>query len=209
MNILKSGHQYFNLFKNNLNLKLIKAMSEESPDFTPQIVLSVLGGIVILISEVLPFIKTVKSNGILELLVNTCRSVYNKRLGNINHISDLERGLSETEPLLRDTPTVGENGESSSRVSSLESKIDNLNSNLHSISSNLYSCVSDIQNSRQLKLQPIELYELNYIINYIKVNYPKKTFQTKYLSKSNKQLLISQGYIVDYDSHTDVHVIKW
>lgn len=188
-------------------------MSEESPDFTPQIVLSVLGGTVILISEVLPFIKTVKSNGILQLLINTCKNVYNKRLGNV---IDVESGLreDETEPLLQgslgeiDGIQIG-NGESSSRVSSLEIKIDNLNSNLHSISSNLHSCMSDIQNSRQLKLQPIELYELNYIINYIKVNYPKKTFQTKYLSKSNKQLLISQGYIVDYDSHTDVHVIKW
>jgi hypothetical protein len=208
MNILKSGVQFFNLFKNNLNLKLIKAMSEESSDFTPQIVLSVLGGTVILISEVLPFIKTVKSNGILQLLVNTCKTVYNKRLGNV---IDIENGLGETEPLLHGPVQIREieNGESSSRVNSLEIKIDNLNSNLHSISSNLYSCVSDIQTSRQLKLQPIELYELNYIINYIKVNYPKKTFQTKYLSKSNKQLLISQGYIVDYDSHTDVHVIKW
>ena len=184
-------------------------MSEDSNDFTPQIILSVIGGSVILISEVLPFVKAVKSNGILQLLVNTCKNVYNKRLTNSTEL-DLESGENnieeEREPLL---VSMGSSFRNVSNRNSLETKIDDLNTNLHSISSNLYSCMSDIQNSRQLKLQPIELYELNYIINYIKVNYPKKTFQTKYLSKSNKQLLISQGYIVDYDSHTDVHVIKW
>lgn len=185
-------------------------MSDDPNDFTPQIVLSVIGGSVILISEVLPFIKTVKSNGILQLLVNTCKTVYNKRLNNNLNEPDLESGLEENEPLLR-APINLSNHSSNTRqqYNSLEIKIDDLNSNLHNISANLHSCISDIQTSRQLKLQPIELYELNYIINYIKVNYPKKTFQTKYLSKSNKQLLISQGYIVDYDSHTDVHVIKW
>ena len=77
-------------------------MSDESSDFTPQIVLSVIGGSVILISEVLPFIKTVKSNGILQLLVNTCKTVYNKRLNNNLSEPDLESGLDETEPLLRE-----------------------------------------------------------------------------------------------------------
>lgn len=190
-------------------------MSDDSSDFTPQIILSVVGGSVILISEILPFVKKVKSNGVIQLLVNTCKTVYNKRL-NPNYNEDLESGLGggqnseETDPLLPSRPNFNIRGTSQEQqINSLEVKIDDLNSSLHNISCNIHSCISDIQNSRQLKLQPVELYELNYIINYIKVNYPKKTFQTKHLSKSNKQLLISQGYIVDYDSHTDLHVIKW
>jgi vacuolar-type H+-ATPase subunit I/STV1 len=91
----------------------------------------------------------------------------------------------------------------------LSNQLDSLNVNIKNISYTLNGYINEAQNSRQLKLQSIELYELNYIINYIKVNYPKKMFQTRFLSKTNKQLLISQGYVVDYDSQNDTNTIKW
>ena len=88
-------------------------------------------------------------------------------------------------------------------------KLDILNSNINNITNTLNYYITESQNARQLKLQPMEFYELNYIINFIKVNYHKKMYQTKFLTKGNKQLLISQGYIIDYDSQNDIHTIKW
>lgn len=178
-------------------------MSESSPnDYTIQIVMSVFGGMILIVSEILPFINSVKSNGLLELLVNTSKSFLKN---NINY-SGIEN--NEHEPLLNDI----ENHISISnniQDTLLSRQLDSLNVNINNISYTLNSYINEAQNSRQLKLQSVELYELNYIINYIKVNYPKKMFQTRFLSKTNKQLLISQGYVVDYDSQNDTNTIKW
>jgi hypothetical protein len=186
-------------------------MSESSPDdYTVQIVMSALGGLILVVSEILPFIKSVKSNGLLELLVNTSKSFLKK-----------SQNTGENEPLINE-PLINdlENGldnrtEQRGRFSvrdlrpQLSEQLDSLNIGVNNITYTLNNYINEAQNSRQLKLQSIELYELNYIINYIKVNYPKKMFQTRFLSKTNKQLLISQGYVVDYDSQNDTHTIKW
>jgi hypothetical protein len=170
-------------------------------DYTTQIIMSVIGGLIIMVSEILPFIKSVKSNGVLELLVNTTKTFLKK-----------SNNEEENEPLINNQESDIEHR----RVFSVRAiddsitlRLDSLNSGINTISYTLNSYIQEAQNSRQLKLQSIEMYELNYIINYIKVNYPKKMFQTKCLSKSNKQLLISQGYIIDYDSQNDTHTIKW
>ena len=75
---------------------------------------------------------------------------------------------------------------------------------------NIENILSDylIQKS-QVKLQCSGLYELNFIINYIKTNYLKKNLQMKYLQKSSKDMLLSQGYIIEYDSLHDISIIKW
>ena len=95
------------------------------------------------------------------------------------------------------------------QTSCLINKLDTLNSNVNNITTTLNHYITEAQTSRQLKLQPMEFYELNYIINFIKVNYHKKMYQTKFLSKINKQLLTSQGYIIDYDYQNDMHTVKW
>lgn len=180
-------------------------MSEPShADYTTQIIMYVMGGLIIMVSEILPFIKSVKSNGILELLLNTSKTLLKKS------------NNEENEPLINNRDSDLENSvEQRGRFSiralddSIALRFDTLNAGINTISYTLNSYIQEAQNSRQLKLQSMEMYELNYIINYIKVNYPKKMFQTKFLSKSNKQLLISQGYIVDYDSQNDTHTIKW
>ena len=173
-------------------------MSDDNIDYTMQIILSIIGGCIFITSEILPFIKNIKANGLLELLINTGQQFLNK-----NKLPE-----NETEPLL--------NSNSNSELNinipysdELKTILNTLNNNITNMSCNLNTYINDFQNSRQLKLQSIDLYELNYIINYIKVNYPKKSFQTRFLSKINKQLLISQGYIVDYDSQNDTHIIKW
>jgi hypothetical protein len=180
-------------------------MSDSANDYTVQITMSILGGLFFLISEILPFIKSVKSNGLLELIINVSRQLFKKSY-NINE---------DEESLLDNDNDNDENRDTSFRIrvnentSTLSNKIDSLNTSVMNISYALNTYMNEAQNSRQLKLQSVELYELNYIINYIKVNYPKKTFQTRFLSKSNKQLLISQGYMVDYDSQNDTYIIKW
>lgn len=179
-------------------------MSDSANDYTVQITMSVLGGLILLISEILPFIKSVKSNGLLELIINFTRQLF-KKTYNINE---------DEESLLNGDEHNNNENDNSFRVrvndtASLSHKIDSLNTSVMNISYALNNYMNEAQNSRQLKLQSVELYELNYIINYIKVNYPKKTFQTRFLSKSNKQLLISQGYMVDYDSQNDTYIIKW
>ena len=196
-------------------------MSEPShEDYTAQIVMSVLGGLIIVVSEILPFIKSVKSNGLLELLVNTSKSFLKKSNNEENEplINDLENGIdNDVNNGINNSVNNGVNNRVQQRGrfanrevdESLTGRLDTLASSVNTISYALNNYMHEAQNSRQLKLQSIELYELNYIINYIKVNYPKKMFQTRFLSKSNKQLLISQGYVVDYDSQNDTHTIKW
>jgi hypothetical protein len=168
--------------------------------------MSVLGGMILIVSELLPFIKSVKSNGLLELLVNTSKSFFKNNSNNNNNNNN--NNYSEHEPLLNDIEnhiSIPDNMSDNQ----LSNQLDSLNVNIKNISYTLNGYINEAQNSRQLKLQSIELYELNYIINYIKVNYPKKMFQTRFLSKTNKQLLISQGYVVDYDSQNDTNTIKW
>jgi len=172
--------------------------------------------ITLMISEILPFIKQIKSNGILELLYNIIYKYANRLSGerqpllhNIEHIEHIEHSTDQNNIIHDSTISVENNG----MYNLLERKMSELNTNLdinfQKISSTMVSYVTELQNTRQLKLHPAELYELNYFINYIKVNYPKKIYHTRFLSKTNKQLLISQGYIIDYDIQNDTHVIKW
>lgn len=190
-------------------------MSNSTNDYTIQIVMSVFGGIILVISEILPFIKSIKSNGLLELIINISKKLLTKN----NQIRLLDE---EQQPLFSNQQNNHlnlrspiENINNINNIDNIQegnfllNKIDTLNTSINNISYTLNSYINEAQNSRQLKLQSIELYELNYIINYIKVNYPKKMFQTKFLSKINKQLLVSQGYIIDYDSQNDTHTIKW
>jgi hypothetical protein len=168
-------------------------------DFTSQIILSVLGGIFFIVSESLPFIKNIKSNGIIHLMYNFLQmqnSTFSENEALLNVLS-VSQSNNTNDTIITFENSVSEN-------------INKLNLNLISTNSILTNSTLElINNSKQLKLQTSELYELNYIINYIKVNYPKKIFKTKFLTKSNKHLLISQGYIIDYDSEQDTYMIKW
>lgn len=163
-------------------------------DITTQIIISIFSGLLFLISEALPFIN-IKSNGIVHLIVNLIKST--------NNSLQQTQTLQEEEPLLNNTNDTIIHINQHSPFDAICNNLNNLNNSLINSTSEL------INNSKQLKLQTSELYELNYIINYIKVNYPKKLYKTKFLTKSNKQLLISQGYIVDYDSEQDNYMIKW
>lgn len=158
-------------------------------------IISILSGFLLVISESLPFFKNLNSNGIMHLLVN---------LGQ-NKTTILE----EIEPFLNANTNTNEQREREEHIN-VNDKLDNINNTLSCMTNKIYDSLNNvIDNSRTLKLQPSELYELNYIINYIKNNYPKKLHTTRFLSKTSKQLLISQGYIIDYDVQHDTYTIKW
>ena len=175
---------------------------------SPQIIFSIISSLCLIISEILPFIKKYDSNGLLHLLLNISKTIgkgnneerlplLNENENNNNNIIDVNDG-------------DGDDG-SGIKNNSMDiiNKLDILNSNVSNITTTLNYYITEAQNARQLKLQPMEFYELNYIINFIKVNYHKKMYQTKFLSKINKQLLVSQGYIIDYDYQNDMHTVKW
>ena len=173
-------------------------------------IISVISGILLTISEILPFFKNLDSNGIIHLLVSISK----------NKTSLLE----EIEPLLINNEechckvdiNLSDINNSLCCItdkieqSKVEMSLSDINNTLSNITNKFYENLNNIvDNSRTLKLQPSELYELSYIINYIKLNYPKKSYISKCISKTNKQLLVSQGYIIDYDVHHDTYTIKW
>lgn len=176
---------------------------------SPQIIFSIISSLCLIISEILPFIKKYDSNGLLHLLLNISKTIgkgnNEERLPLLN-----ENENNNNNNIIDVNDGDGDDG-SGIKNNSMDiiNKLDILNSNVSNITTTLNYYITEAQNARQLKLQPMEFYELNYIINFIKVNYHKKMYQTKFLSKINKQLLVSQGYIIDYDYQNDMHTVKW
>lgn len=153
------------------------------------------------ISELLPFVKRFKSNGLIECVINFLKPSV------IEYATESETESLLTEPSV--TINIGPDV-----INKLEILTDKLTDkfdkyNFPILNKNIASLNENIINSRQIKLQQSSMYELNYIINFIKSNYPTKSYSVKFLSKNNKQLLISEGYTVDYDSIKDIHIIKW
>jgi len=172
-------------------------------------VISVIVGMLLAISESLPFIKTVKAQGVIHFLVNIRQMFVNEPelqplLSELRHNQDEQ--ISELE----------QNGEIRINIHEIINKMNVLNSGINTVSTNvnymneiLKDISNDFKTARQLKLQTSELYQLNYIINYIKQNYIKRQLKFKNLSKNNKELLSSEGYIINYDSQEDTSVIGW
>ena len=191
---------------------------------SPQLIFSIISSLCLIISEILPFITKFDSNGLLQLLLNISKNIgkgnNEERLpllnDNTNYLHDNNNNINNNNEIAVNDDGFGiknnlmnQNETPDNQTSCLINKLDTLNSNVNNITTTLNYYITEAQNARQLKLQPMEFYELNYIINFIKVNYHKKMYQTKFLSKINKQLLISQGYIIDYDYQNDMHTVKW
>lgn len=191
---------------------------------------SVVSGILLVISESLPFIKSLESQGIIHFLINIGQKV----IANEPELQPLiDELLDETQVNQQSSKKIPLNTSNSENIninvhelidninSNIDNKINLLNSGINTMSDNIHSVACnlnyinqilkefDFKTSRQLKLQTSELYQLNYIINYIKQNYIKRQLKFKNLSKNNKDLLSSEGYIVNYDSQDDTAVIGW
>ena len=187
-------------------------------------IISIISLLLLIISEILPFIKNTKARGIIHFIA----LIISK---NISTPSELQPLLQEIEQetntntntntnigsheVIIDIPTVLNNTSDKilNKIELLNNKnieiMDKLINNMENINLSFISYITDFKNTRQLKLQSTETYELNYIINYIKGKYIEKNLTIPYLYPSNKQLLKSEGYIVDYDSKEKTFSIKW
>lgn len=183
-----------------------------------QIILSIIGCLIIFSSELLPFIKSIKSNGIIDLIINSIRGCFTKKIQNIEEsqplLGDSDTNNRDFKINIQDESSIvnGKNDENYHEQDFvLLNTINNLNTNLCKISNKFDEYISKIDELQQFppKVYQKDIYELEYIINYIKSNYPKKIFQTRFLTQSNKQILQSNGYIIDYDSFDDIYKIKW
>ena len=83
-----------------------------------------------------------------------------------NNNRNITTNNDEHEPLINDIENSIDKTPDNPLSRQLDS-LDSLNVNIKNISYTLNSYINEAQNSRQLKLQSIELYELNYIINYM------------------------------------------
>jgi len=179
-------------------------------------IISVIAGVLLAISESLPFIKSVKAQGVMHFLVNIKQMLVNEPesqplLNDENYQQQQQHYRLQGEDI-----SDGVNGEIRINIHEIINKMNVLNSGINTVSTNLNymnEILKDISNdfktARQLKLQTSELYQLNYIINYIKQNYIKRQLKFKNLSKNNKELLSSESYIINYDSVDDTSVISW
>jgi len=171
-------------------------------------IISIIAGVLLAISESLPFIKTIESQGILHFLI----SLGTKLLANEPELEPLLQNL-EDGLVNESTNTVNKNEmldiDIVANINNIFIKIDGINGNLSNVADIIKNISQDFNNARQLKLQTSELYQLNYIIQYIKSNYIKRQLEFKNLSVNNKQLLVSEGYIINYDSVKDLTVINW
>lgn len=175
-------------------------------------IIYVITGVFLAISESLPFIKSVKAQGVMHFLVNIRQQFVNEPesqplLNNENY---------QQQQLQSEYISDSVNGERRIDIHEIINKMNVLNSGINTVSTNvnymneiLKDISNDFKTARQLKLQTSELYQLNYIINYIKQNYIKRQLKFKNLSKNNKELLSSEGYIINYDSQDDTSVIGW
>ena len=132
-----------------------------------QTILAVITGVLFSASEALPFLNT-DSNGLLHFLMNKGRALLKKNVDD------------ETQPLLE--PTNNHIAIDFEPITTTLSKT--TNDTLHMI-----------QNQNQLK-QPSD-YQLEFIISFIKTNYPKKCLEISFLTESNKNTLESNGYRVN------------
>lgn len=156
---------------------------------TIEIIISIVSSILLALSEILPLIKNVKYNGIIDFFV---KIIEKKKMG------DEEEGLlnnNEHDSQLND------------RVDELKSNIITLSTNYNSLHGSFIKIYENIVEYRML--QTFDKYELDYIKNFIRINYPEKQLELRFLAEINKTTLKNLGYIIDYDSTNQMYCIKW
>ena len=159
-------------------------------------------GILLTVSEILPFISNIKANGLVHLLT-TIGSDFLKKKSN-----------EELSPLLQDIGNEdNEDNENSSTqllellntTSEIKTAINSMTPKVDLISGQLIELASS--NSQELTEINSGKYEMNFIINFIKFNYPKRQLQLPSLLESNKIQLKEQGYTIQNENG---HIlIKW
>jgi hypothetical protein len=152
--------------------------------------LSLILGLLLSISEILPFIKSIQGNGIINVLQSfiTKQQLLGSNL--------LERMENETEPLLQHP----QHQECLSQNLSLELSTINDTLKLNNDTLKL--------NNVTFSLKTPEQYQLMYIEKCMKTDF-KKRLEFEDISENNTKILRSLGYKIDYNPQEDTYLIHW
>jgi hypothetical protein len=169
------------------------------------IIISTVSSVLFLLSESLPFISNMKYSSIIHVLIDIGNKLIPKPIPLpesqpliiYEHQDPIADQIQITIPLSDQQIQLPKNSNENSKSKQSIDEITNLK---HEI---------EILKKNKNTLQEISTYELYYITNYIKLNYPKKSFTIKTLFESNKQLFLSKGYTINYDSDKEIFTIKW
>ena len=155
----------------------------------PSNIVSVALGVLLSISEVLPYIKSIKGNSITDVFYNLI-----KKQGEI--VEEQEHLLQPTTtPTTIPTTTPTMTPTMTPRIPDTIINIDTSKIETILIKSKI--------------LESSDKYEMIYIINFIKKNYNKRCLSLSLLNLENKHYLESLNYNVDYDSKIKMYNIHW
>lgn len=143
-------------------------------------VISIIMALLLFVSESLPFVKNLDSNGIFHSLILIGNDIISR-----NSNQPIFNRLS-TEPDIEQAT--------------------NSNKQLDDIYSNTSSLKEFIESK---KFQHPTFYELEYIKNYIRANFSDYYMDITNISEDNKTILQNLTYRIEYDSINKRYTIRW
>jgi hypothetical protein len=153
-------------------------------------ILSLVLGLLLSISEILPYIKSIEGNGIINILHTFITKQQEIGHNLIEH--NLLEHETETEPLLQEQP----------QQPLLQDK---LSLDLSTINNTLKL---NTEKLTTFSLKTPDEYQLMYIDNYMKTNF-KKRLEFHEMSDNNIELLRKLSYKIDYNSRDDTYLVHW
>ena len=145
--------------------------------------LSLALGLLLSISEILPYIKSIQGNGIINFLqtfINKQREIGNNLLERIESEQLIESQNYQSEP----------------------------NNLTLELINTLKDLSKDLCKINQFTLKSPDEYQLIYIENCLKNNFTKH-LEFKDISDNNCEILRSLGYKIDYNPNEDIYLIHW
>jgi peptidoglycan hydrolase CwlO-like protein len=166
-------------------------------------------GILLTVSEILPFVSNIRANGLIHLLT-TVGNDFLKKSSTVNEESSpllLDNGYNEDRD--NEDRYIEDNSaqllELLNTTSEIKTAIDSMVPKVDDMSGQLIELA--FSNSQELTEINSGKYEMNFIINFIKFNYPKRRLQLPSLLENNKIQLKEQGYTVQNENGQVL--IKW
>jgi hypothetical protein len=160
-------------------------------------------GILLTVSEILPFISNINSNGLVHLLTSVGSNFLKKSRTPVSE---------ELSPLLNDNDNDNDNDNSVqllellNTTSDIKTAISSMVPKVDLISGHLIELASRDDTSNLTEINSGK-YEMNFIINFIKFNYPKRQLLLPSLLESSKIQLKERGYLVQNENGQVI--IKW
>lgn len=159
-------------------------------------------GILLTVSEILPFVSNIRANGLVHLLTTVGSDFLKKKSSTVNEESSPllldNRDDEETDNSAQLLELLNTTSEIKTAIDSMVPKVDDMSGQLIELASSYSEELTEINSGK---------YEMNFIINFIKFNYPKRRLQLPSLLENNKIQLKEQGYTVQNENgHI---IIKW